>query len=255
MRRAHASAEVSKWPSAAGIVARPEGADPVAGDAAGGLYDIQPCRVAFDVLRHVLVAVRAGKVTLVRDVQHRKPVDRRIILRGGRRIRRRHGRQIDDLPRRRHDPRRVDEPVAAHPDIVIGLGEVRNDIASLIVGDDDFGEWRRQPGGLGNHPDAGFGPVFAGDHPAQIMLANADRGLRGLLRAEPRRRGGEQRSDADRSNPLQELDFRRHRMVPPFDDRAHVRGRRRFPTKFASGSRLRQRLVTIYGTSEPSNFR
>ena len=48
-------------------------------------------------------------------------------------------------------------------------------IASLIVGDDDFGECRRQPGGLGDHPDAGLGPVFAGDHPAQIMLANTDR--------------------------------------------------------------------------------
>ena len=201
--------------------ARAEGADPVAGDAAGGLDNIQPCRVTLDVLRHVLVAVRAGEVALVRDVQHRKPVDRRVILRGGRRIRRRHGRQIDGLPRRRHDPRRVDESVAAHPDIVIGLGEVRNDVASLIVGDDDFGECRRQPVGLGNHPDAAFGPVFAGDHPAQIMLADADPRLSGLLRAEPRRCGSEQRSGTDHYNPLKELDFPRHRIVPPSDDRAY----------------------------------
>ena len=43
MRRAQASAEVSKWPSAAGIVRVPMVPIAVTGDAAGGLYDVQPC--------------------------------------------------------------------------------------------------------------------------------------------------------------------------------------------------------------------
>ena len=44
-------------------------------------------------------------------------------------------------------------------------------IAALIVGHDDLGEFGRQIGGLGDHPDAGFGPVRAGDDAAQIAGA------------------------------------------------------------------------------------
>ena len=177
--------------------ARPESADPVAGDAAGGLYRIQPLPLRGYIFRHALVALRAGKLVLIRDVQHRIPVDRRIILRSGRRIRRRHGRQIDDLPRLRDDPRRVDEPVAAHPDIVIRLGKVRNHIASLIVGHDDFGERRWQPGGFGNHPDARLRPVRAPHHAAEIILVDADRRVGFLLRAERHRRETHDQGDTN----------------------------------------------------------
>src|SRR6516164_7953090 len=63
--------------------ARAGSADAVAGDAIGGLDNIQAGLLTFDVLRHVLVAFRAAEVTLLRDVQHRIPVHRRIILRSG----------------------------------------------------------------------------------------------------------------------------------------------------------------------------
>ena len=60
------------------------------------------------------------------------------------------------LARLRPHPRRIDETVAAHPDLVIGLRQVGNDIAAFIVGDDDLGEAGRQIGGLGDDPDAGL---------------------------------------------------------------------------------------------------
>ena len=64
--------------------ARAGSTDAVAGDTVGGLYDVHPCLLAFDILRHVLVAMRTGELALVRNIQHRVPVDRRIILRSGR---------------------------------------------------------------------------------------------------------------------------------------------------------------------------
>src|SRR6185436_21114597 len=54
------------------------------------------------------------------------------------------------------DARRVLQPVAAYPQLVGSCRQVRDQIPSLIVGDDNLAEGRRQGLRLGDHPDAGF---------------------------------------------------------------------------------------------------
>src|SRR5262249_57303160 len=69
-----------------------------------------------------------GYVTLtaelvgVRDLHHRVPVDRRIILRRGGLARRWHRRKIEMLAGLAVDLGGIDEAIAAHPDLVLGLG-------------------------------------------------------------------------------------------------------------------------------------
>jgi hypothetical protein len=66
---------------------------------------------------------------------------------------RRRGGQIEPLAGLGAHLRRVDQTVAAHPDAVIGLRQVRHQIAALIVGHDDAPEPCRQLGGLDDDPD------------------------------------------------------------------------------------------------------
>ena len=133
------------------------------------------CACAGEIGRHALVSLRPGKLALAGDLEHRIPVDRRIILRRRRGIRRRHRRQIEHLARRRLHLRRIDEPVAAHPDVVIRLRQIGHHVAALIVGDDDLGEFGGQVGRFRDHPDAGFRSLGAGDHAAEVGVADADR--------------------------------------------------------------------------------
>ena len=112
-----------------------------------------------------------GNWSLRRDLQHRVPVHAGSspppLLRSGAR----RG-QVQRLARVRLDLRRIDQPVAAHPHAVVRLGQVGNDVAALVIGDDDLGELGRQVGGLGDHPDAGFGPFRAGHHAADVRRAD-----------------------------------------------------------------------------------
>src|SRR3989449_8522440 len=52
--------------------------------------------------------------------EHREPVDRGIVFRGGRGIRRQHRGQVHDLTARALDLGRIDQPVAADPNVVRG---------------------------------------------------------------------------------------------------------------------------------------
>jgi hypothetical protein len=68
---------------------------------------------------------------------HREPVHRRVVLR---RFRRRRGDDRGEIQRASRVPahlRRVDEPVAAHPDVVARARQIRNQVAPGVVGDDD----------------------------------------------------------------------------------------------------------------------
>jgi hypothetical protein len=163
-------------------------AELVAGVAAIGLDHIEPLRLASDVGRHA-VALRPGarKLALVRHLQHRIPVDRRIIFRRCGGARRRHRGEVEDLAGRGRDLGRVDETVAAHPDIVIGLRQFRQHVAALNVGHHDLGEPGRKIGGLGDYPDAGLRPVRAADNTTEIAVTDADTRRRALLRVQLRR--------------------------------------------------------------------
>src|SRR5215813_8775415 len=95
---------------------------------------------------------------------------RRIRLAG-----RRHGCEIEPLARLRTHLRRVDQAVAAHPDAVIGLWQVRDEIAALILGNHDAPELGRQLGGLSDDPHTRFATLGAGDNAADVLSADRDR--------------------------------------------------------------------------------
>ena len=61
-------------------------------------------------------------------------------MRGRRLVGRGHGGQVELLARLALDLRAVDEAVAAHPDVVVGLRQIGDDVAALVVGDDDADE-------------------------------------------------------------------------------------------------------------------
>ena len=131
-------------------------AELMAADAAVVLHAVEIVG-DLDVRRRVLAAEDLG----LRDLHHREPVDRRIILRGLRLVRRRHGGQIELLAGLALHLRRIDEAVAAHPDVVVGFRQIGDDVAALIVGDDDLDVAHRQIAGFRDHPDAGLGPAGA----------------------------------------------------------------------------------------------
>src|SRR6266487_6134206 len=54
--------------------ARSDGAKGTARHAAGGLYDIHPLGLNFQVVRHVLAALRTRKLALGWDLEHRVPI-------------------------------------------------------------------------------------------------------------------------------------------------------------------------------------
>jgi len=73
------------------------------------------------------------------------------------------------LPHLRRDSRRIYEPVPSDEDLVGGSREIRQDVASLIVGDHQPGELRREIRGFGNHPHAGLRTVRAFDDATDVI--------------------------------------------------------------------------------------
>ena len=134
----------------------------------------------------------AAELAGLRDLEHRVPVDRRIVLRRRRLVRRRHRLEIELLARLAVDLRRVDEAVAAHPHLVFGLGKVGHDVAALVVGHHHLGVAGRQIGGLRDHPHAGFRSARAGNRAADVVIVDGDGGLRPQL--APARRRAPRRS-------------------------------------------------------------
>jgi hypothetical protein len=91
-------------------------------------------------------AVLAAELVFVRDRQQGIPINRRVVMSRIRLAGRRRGSEIEPLARLRTHLRRVDKPIAAHPEAVIGLRQIRHQIAALVVRDDDAPELRRQVG-------------------------------------------------------------------------------------------------------------
>ncbi len=146
-------------------------AELMASDAADVLHLLQPVDLR-EVCGNAAPRIRT-ELILTRNPHHRVPVDGRVIVRGRRVIRRGHGCVIELLTGLGAQLGRVDEPVSAHPDLIIRDRQVRDDIAALIVGHDDARELRRQVGGFGDHPHAGFGlPVGRAHHAADVVVVD-----------------------------------------------------------------------------------
>jgi hypothetical protein len=89
---------------------------------------------------------------------------------------RRHRREIESAARGALLPRRIDQAVAAHPNLIIRARQIGNEITALIIRHHHAGELGRQVGGFRNHPDAGFRPARAADDATDISVADSDGG-------------------------------------------------------------------------------
>src|SRR4051812_9622605 len=128
----------------------------MAADAAVRLHGVEP----FGLARRFA----DRELALRRDREHRIPVDGRVILRRRAFVRRDAGFQAQRGPARsRLDFFRVDESIAAYPDLIARLRQVRNDEAAPVIRHYDPGELGRQLVGLGDHPDTGLGRFAVGD--------------------------------------------------------------------------------------------
>jgi hypothetical protein len=139
----------------------------------------------------------AAEPALVGDPQHRVPVDRGVVLRRSARVRRDGRRQVERPPRGAPHLRGVDEAVAAHPDVVVRGGKVGEQVAPLVVGDDDLGVPGRELRRLRHDPDARLRPARPGDDAADVVAVDGHRRARARLGARPRRRDRRRGRDRD----------------------------------------------------------
>ena len=147
-----------------------------------------------------------------------------IVLRGRGVVRRFHGREIEVCAGLAVDLGRIDQAIAAHPDLVFGFRQIRHHVAPRIVGDDDLGKLGRQVGGLGDHPHAGLGAAGSANDAANIIGVDGNLGracgrTRALLRVRRRNGTGQPeakccgRDGTQRDAGLQ-ADFRCHGVLP-----------------------------------------
>jgi hypothetical protein len=169
------------------------GADAVAG-LAGLLERVDPGVLAAHEGRDAVAAWPvAGAWELIhrRNAQHRIPVHAGVVL-GGRSGRGGRCRdEVEPLPRRALDAPVVHQPVAAHPDAVAGARQVGDEVAALVVCDNDLGVAGWQIGGLGNHPDAGLRAIRARHDAADVGRADLDARWGRCLCLRVNRRQGE----------------------------------------------------------------
>ena len=179
-------------------LARPFGAELVTRGAAARLQAANPVGLALDVRRDAVAARRvAGELALLRHADQREPVAGGIVLGRRARIRRRDRRQVQGLARRRLHLRRVDQAVAADPDVVGGFRQIGEQVAAAIVGDDDLDELRRQIGRFRDHPDAGLGSLRGRDDAADVVGVDANRIAGSLAGAHQSRRPCQQQREAN----------------------------------------------------------
>ena len=110
------------------------------------------------------------------NLQHRVPIDRRIILRCGGFVGSDHGGEIQMLAGFSHHFRAIHQSIAADPDAVGRFGQFGNEVTATIVGDDNLDVSHRQIARFGDHPDAGFRTIGAGDHATDVIAIDGDGG-------------------------------------------------------------------------------
>ena len=216
----------------------------MAGVAAVGLDDVEPLALILHVGRHAVALVaRAGEQGLLRNVQHREPVDRRIIFGRCGGVRREGRGNVDDLAGRALGLRRIHEAVAARPDLEVRFWQIRDDIAALIVGHHSARKLRREISRLSDDPDAGFRPLRTRHHAADVLLADGDGcGRRGLLSDGGRRQKAQCGNQRNRRDAAKQIVRRLHAFLPR---------RASFPrlSTFRNSNRGRRRPLT--GVDDP----
>jgi hypothetical protein len=108
------------------------------------------------------------------NLEHRVPVDRRIVMSGGGFARRDHcgnGKVLSRLCRRLGA---VDEAVAARPDLVIRGREIGNDEPASVVRHDALDVPDGQVARFRNHPDTRFGTLGTHDNAADVVVVDSD---------------------------------------------------------------------------------
>jgi len=146
----------------------------------------------------------ATELVRVRNLQHGIPVDRRIVRRRGRVVGGGHGSEVELLAGLGINLRRIDETIAAHPQRILGLRQIRHHVAALVVGD----HAAREPGaeivGFRDDPYAGLGAVGSAHHAADVVIVDGDRRLGASLHRR------QQRCETDCGDRAQVESFRMH---------------------------------------------
>ena len=151
-----------------------------------------PFALALDVWRNAVAGwPGAGEVALRRQMHQREPIERRIVLGGRFRVRGRDSRQVQRFAGCGRHLRRIDQAVAAHPDVVVPFWKIGHQIAALVVRHHDLAERRGQICRLGDHPHAGLRAARTGDHAADVIGVHRH----GRLSGDPQARAGERRRD------------------------------------------------------------
>ena len=139
----------------------------------------------------VAARARARELAPRGRLEQREPVVAGIDLRGvGRRRRDLRGELEARVTGAAPDLVRVDEPVAAHPEVIGCVGQLRQHVAARVVGHDDLDERGLEVVRLRDHPDAGLGALAALHDAADHTLGQPRRGARG---ADHKRRGQHER--------------------------------------------------------------
>src|SRR5262249_48415257 len=180
----------------------------MATDAAVVFHQVEPIGL-FDLLGYL--AVLLAELARRGNLQHRVPVDRRVILRRDRLRWRGDRAQTELLAGLAVDLGRIDQAIAAHPQLIFGLGKVGHHEAALIVGDDHLGVARGEIRRFRDHPDAGLQSVRTGDLAADIIVIDGDGGY--LLGAELERRAGQHQANDSRRRTEIKLAFARHALL------------------------------------------
>jgi hypothetical protein len=170
------------------------------------------------VLRQILRNVgRPAEIACRRNLHHRVPIERRIIVRclGG--ARRRHRSEVQMLAGLRAHLRRIYQPIAAHPHLIVRDWKVGDDVAALVVSDHYLGVFGGQLGRLSDDPHAGLRPAARGfDNAGDVIII--DRNLRGGLRARRIRRRPRQPDNAHHGYSRKQNSPYSHLILPVMPD-------------------------------------
>src|SRR5262249_26015181 len=150
-----------------------EVAELMAADALAALERADPFDLG-DIGRDVTLT---AELVGARDLHHCVPVDRRIIHRRGGLTRRRHRRKIEMLTGLAVDLGGIDEAIAAHPDLVLGLGGGRGGAprAPGPAGPPGRSPLAREGASRAPPPPPAGGPLGGGTAPAYFVSVGATR--------------------------------------------------------------------------------
>ena len=170
----HATHRLSHRPDPHTMVPRVETGRGVAEDAVGNLSrgfvaDLMAVHAPRDGAAQRLL----GELTL-RELDHREPPRGRIDRGRGSRIGCHDALQVEQLSGRCRHARRIDQPVPPHEHLIGRLGEIRQHVASLIIGGHDADEPSGQIGCFGHDPDAGFGALGTRHDPPDVIGIDLD---------------------------------------------------------------------------------